>query len=283
MGGTTDCTNVIKPLVSVIANIGYDHVDILGNTLQKIATHKAGIIKPNSETVIFRQEEIMPVIEAKCKEEDNKLHIVENKDITNYSFNNEFQQFDFKGYKNIEVNLKGKVQIYNASQCLETIEIIKQKGYKISEDAIRKGLRTVVHKARMEILSKKPLMIFDGGHNENAIKNLKEDIKQYYNNKKHIYIISILKTKDYENILMQLSEDKDALFFLTSGNNSERYVSKEELYNKAKKYINNKKLLLKDLVEAVDMARNNYKERIIFIVGSFYIYKDIDKMRKKWE
>lgn len=282
LGGITDCTNVIKPLVSIIANIGYDHIDILGNTLQKIATQKAGIIKQNSETVIFRQEEIMPVIEEKCKKENNKLHVIEKQDITNYNFNDEFQQFDFKEYKNIEVNLKGKVQIYNASQCLETIEIIKQKGYKVPEEAIRKGLRTVVHKARMEVLSKNPLMIFDGGHNENAIKNLKENIKQYYNNKKHIYIISILKTKDYENILMQLSEDKDALFFLTSGNDLNRYVSKEELYDKAKKYISENNLFLESLEEAVNIAKEKYKERVIFIIGSFYVYKDIEKMREKW-
>lgn len=283
MGGITDCTNVIEPLVSIIANIGYDHVDILGKTLQEIATQKAGIIKKNSETVILRQEEIMQIIEEKCKNENNKLHIIEKQDLINYKFNDEFQQFDFKKYKNIEINLKGKVQIYNASQCLETIEIIKQKGYKIPEEAIRKGLKTVIHKARMEVLNKNPLIIFDGGHNENAIKNLKENIKQYYNNKKHIYIISILKTKDYENILMQLSEDKEAIFFLTSGNDEKRYVSKEELYNKAKKYINSSNLFLESLEEAVNIAKKNYEERIIFIVGSFYIYKNIDRMRKKWK
>lgn len=283
MGGITDCTNVIEPLVSIIANIGYDHVDILGKTLQEIATQKAGIIKKNSETVILRQEEIMQIIEEKCKNENNKLHIIEKQDLINYKFNDEFQQFDFKKYKNIEINLKGKVQIYNASQCLETIEIIKQKGYKIPEEAIRKGLKTVIHKARMEVLNKNPLIIFDGGHNENAIKNLKENIKQYYNNKKHIYIISILKTKDYENILMQLSEDKEAIFFLTSGKDEKRYVSKEELYNKAKKYINSSNLFLESLEEAVNIAKKNYEERIIFIVGSFYIYKNIDRMRKKWK
>lgn len=283
MGGITDCTNVIEPLVSIIANIGYDHVDILGKTLQEIAIQKAGIIKKNSETVILRQEEIMQIIEEKCKNENNKLHIIEKQDLINYKFNDEFQQFDFKKYKNIEINLKGKVQIYNASQCLETIEIIKQKGYKIPEEAIRKGLKTVIHKARMEVLNKNPLIIFDGGHNENAIKNLKENIKQYYNNKKHIYIISILKTKDYENILMQLSEDKEAIFFLTSGNDEKRYVSKEELYNKAKKYINSSNLFLESLEEAVNIAKKNYEERIIFIVGSFYIYKNIDRMRKKWK
>jgi len=167
------------------------------------------------------------------------------------------------------------MQIYNASQVLECMEVLKQKGYKISEEAIRKGLSTVVHRARMELISEEPLIIFDGGHNENAIKNLKSNIEAYYNENKHVYIISILKTKDYKTIIKELSDDKNAIFFLTNGNNKKTYVSKRALYSVAERYIDNDKLFMEDFETAIDIAKKVYSDRTIFIVGSFYVYKDV--------
>ena len=150
LGGTLDCTNIVNPLVSVITTIGYDHVDILGDTLDKIANQKAGIIKKNSNTVFVNQPEIIDVITEKCKKEDNLLHIINPEDIKNYQFNEYFQEFDYKNYRNIEINLKGKVQTLNAAEVLETINVLKQKGYNIPEEAIRNGLKTVIHRARMD-------------------------------------------------------------------------------------------------------------------------------------
>ena len=165
------------------------------------------------------------------------------------------------------------------------MEILKQKGYKISEEAVRKGLSTVVHRARMELISENPLVIFDGGHNENAIRNLKTNIKEYYNENKHVYIISILKTKDYKTIIKELSEDKNAIFFLTNGNNKKTYVSKQELYRVAEGYIHTDRLFMEDFNTAIDIAKKVYSDRNIFIVGSFYVYKDVVSSKewgKKW-
>ena len=145
----------------------------MGNDILEIAKHKAGIIKENSHTVIARQDEVMKVIEDECKNKNSKLHVIENEDIKNYSYNKDIQKFDYKNYKNIEINLKGKCQTYNAAQALEVIDILKQKEYKISDEAIYNGLKTVVHRARMEVLKKEPLIIFDGGHNENAVKKFR--------------------------------------------------------------------------------------------------------------
>jgi len=275
LGGDVDCTNVADGMISIITNIGLDHVDILGNTIKEIAGHKAGIIKPNQDTVIVNQPEVIDVIKERCKEVNNNLHIVEPAEILDYTNANNYEQFSYKNYKNIYTNLKGKVQIYNASEVLECMEILKEKGYKISEEAIRKGLSTVVHKARMEIISKEPLIIFDGGHNENAVKNLKANIKEYYNDNKHVYIISILKTKDYKTIIKELSEDKNAIFFLTNGNNKKTYVSKKALYRVAERCIHTDKLFMEDFKTAIDIAKKVYSERSIFIVGSFYVYKDV--------
>ncbi len=141
LGGLTDCTNIVNAEIAIIGDIGYDHMDVLGNDILQIAKHKAGIIKRNSDTVIVKQDEIMKVVEDECRNKKSKLHIIEKEDITNYSYNENLQKFDYKNYKNVEINLKGKVQTYNAGEVLETIDILKEKGYKISDDAIYRRIK----------------------------------------------------------------------------------------------------------------------------------------------
>ena len=274
LGGLYDCTNIItKTLVSVITSIGYDHMEILGNTLTEIAYQKAGIIKENSNTVIFEQsEEITNVFIEECKKKKNKLHVITNNDISNYSFDNNLQYFKYKDMDNLCINLKGKMQIENASLCLESIKILQEEGYVISEESIKRGLSTVIHKGRMETLNNKPLIIYDGAHNEPAIKNLQKIIEMYYNNVPRTYIISILKRKNYEKMLQLLAEDKESIFILTSGNDEERYTSSDELYKTAIKYKEKNKIFTKKLEDAIEGVMNNKTNTANFVVGSFYTY-----------
>ena len=281
LGGTTDCTNIADSIVSIISNIGYDHVDILGNSIEYIAGHKAGIIKQNSDTVFFKQSEnINLVIRKECELKNSKLHIIEDSQIENYMQEKDLQKFDYKNYKNVEINLKGKKQTNNAAEVLECINILKEKGFEISEKAIYQGLKTVIHKARLEKLSDNPLIIFDGGHNENAINNLKENINNYFSNYKKTYIISILKTKDYKTIIKNICQDENSVYIFTSGNDKKRYVSKEKLYKEAKKYLNKSNIYKKELIDAVQISIKNYKDNAILIVGSFYVYKTVCEVLK---
>lgn len=281
LGGTTDCTNIVDSMVSIIGNIGYDHVDILGNTIEKIATHKSGIIKNNSDTVFVKQEEsVNSIIENTCKEKNTTLHIINTDEIQNYSYTLDLQKFDYKEYKNVEINLKGKAQINNAAEVLECIDILKNKGYKIPKEAIYNGLKTVVHKARLETLSKDPVIIFDGGHNENAINNLRQNVEQYFSENKKVYIISLLKTKDYKTIIKNICKEKDSIFIFTSGNDKKRYVSKERLYKEAKKYLNDVNMYKYELKDAINICKKAYNNRIILIVGSFYVYKTVCEVLK---
>ena len=281
LGGTYDCTNIIHPLVSVITSIGYDHIDILGDTLEEIAGQKAGIIKPNSETVCVYQPEVINVFKTKCEKENNKLHIVHKDKITNYSYNNSLQKFHYKEYKNIEINLKGKIQANNTAECLETIDILKNKGFQFPENGIRKALKNVVHRARMEKIYDNPTIIFDGGHNENAIKNFKQNLEQYYKNDKKIYIISILQTKDHNTIIEELSSDKDAIFYFTNGVADKPYVPAEYLAEEAKKYINKDQIFIKDIDDALNEVIHKYKDRTVFVIGSFYVYKKVIEILKR--
>ena len=274
LGGLYDCTNIIsKSLVSIITSIGYDHMHILGNTLPEIAYQKAGIIKENSNTVIFESiPEVDNVFINQCKNKNNTLHIIKNSDLSNYSFDNKFQYFDYKDIKNLKINLKGKIQIKNASLCIETIKILNKLGYNINEESIKNGLQTVIHKGRMEKLNDNPIIVFDGAHNEAAIENLKEMVKMYYSNHKRVYIISILKTKDYKKMLKILAEDDSAIFILTSGDNSSKFLTSDELYDCIKEYVLMQRLYKKDLEDAITDVMISSANTVNFVVGSFYVY-----------
>lgn len=277
LGGLYDCTNIItKPLVSVITSIGYDHTKILGDTLTEIAHQKAGIIKENSHTVIFEQEaDINEVFINECKKKNNNLHIVNNSDISNYSFDEEFQYFTYKALKNLSINLKGKMQIKNASICIEVINTLNKLGYRVNEKNILEGLKTVIHKGRMEQLSSSSKIIFDGAHNEPAISNLLDMVDMYYPKLKRVYIISILKRKDYRKMLKLLSEDENATFVVTSGNDSDRYTSKEELYDCMKNFVKPDKIYKKELEVALHDALNSNDDTVNFVVGSLYTYSTV--------
>lgn len=283
LGGLYDCTNIIKePIVSVITSIGYDHMNILGNTLQEIAYQKAGIIKKNSDTVIFEQTpEIDDIFINECKIKNNNIHIVKKMDISNYKFDNKYQYFDYKEMKNLSINLKGKVQVKNASLCVEVMRVLNKYGYKVEMENIQKGLTNVIHKGRMEELNINPTIVYDGAHNESAIINLKDMVKMYYNKLQRVYIISILNRKDYKKILELLSEDSNAIFVLTSGNDEERYTSKEKLFEYMKKFVEIDKLYKKDLKGAILDAMNSNNNNVNLIIGSFYTYSTVvDEIKK---
>lgn len=283
LGGLYDCTNIVNPIVSIITSIGYDHMHILGNTLVEIAEQKAGIIKENSETIFALSDEknVNDKIKETCINKNNKLHIVQKQDIKNYSYNQEFQKFDYKNYKDIVINLKGEKQLLNSSIVIECVEILRGKLYEISDEALRIGLKTVVHKGRFETIGENPLMIFDGAHNKPAIKNFIKSCDMYYKNQNKVYIISILKTKDYNMILKELLEDEKSVFIFTDGNNKEIYVPKEELLETVKEYTNNKNLYIQDLENAIDFVKEKYVNDVIFFVGSFYIYETVTKKLKE--
>lgn len=285
LGGLYDCTNIVDSIISAFGSISFDHVSILGNSLSEIAVQKAGIIKPNSNTVIFNQDsDVIDVIKRTCIDKNSTLHLLEQNDISNYSVNGTNQIFDFKDYKNIEINLIGLKQLENTSVVLECFEILKNNyGFNISDDSIRSSLKSIKHPARFEQLSKTPNIIFDGAHNENAMRNLVNSINTYYSNsKKKCFIFSILTTKKYKAVLEELKPiiDKyDCSLIFTSGvSNETPYVSKEELLKTALELeFDSSKLRIQDFYTSIN-SLNNYQDYDIFIIGSFYVYNDVVRL-----
>ena len=302
LGGMYDCTNIIDSSISVFGSISIDHTNILGNSIEEITNQKAGIIKQNCETVMFEQNTVTPIIKKVCNSKNNLLHVIKKSDISNININNHidlkninskndntskdmcnnkkmlnttkfnfYQNFDYKSFKNIKLNLLGKKQIENASVALETIEILKKQNFEIAENNIKSALCSITHPARFEVLSNNPKIIFDGAHNENAIDNFIETVKTYFESTSSIsFIVSIIKNKDYKTILDKLcSNFRNSKIILTDGTKEEKYLSKETLYDFAKKYSNYCDIKTDDFENAV----KNTNSEINFIVGSFYTYK----------
>ena len=285
MGGLYDCTNIVNPIASIITSIGMDHMNILGNTIEEIAVQKAGIIKPNSNTIFFEHENknVNQIIKEKCLSEGNNLRLIKKKNISNYSYTANNQIFDYistkkNEYKKIKINLKGKVQINNASVVIEAIELLNSYGYKISRKSIRRGINSVIHKARFEIINKKPLIIYEGGHNEQAVELFLKNIQMYYPNKSVNIIFQILDTKDYKRVLDILAKKKWHII-CTGGinreNDTHHYVDKEELFRYYKGN-DKEKMELKDAIKSIDG-----KYDVNVVLGSFYTYADVIKEVKR--
>ena len=277
LGGLYDCTNVITcPLVSIITSIGYDHMNLLGDTLPKIAFQKAGIVKPNSSTVIFEQTpDVDEVFAKECSKKENQLHIVREKNVSNYRYDSDLQYFDYGEMKDIAVNLKGMVQIKNASICIEAMKILRDDGYEVSDESIREGLKTVIHKARMEKLSDKPFIVYDGAHNTPAMENLQSVVAMYYSDFDRVYIVSILKSKDYRKMLKILASDKEGKFIFTSGNDAERYVNGNILCECMKEYVGEDRTCTMTLEDAIISTKGSDENTVNLVVGSFYVYGDV--------
>lgn len=282
LGGRYDCTNIVDSIISVFGSISLDHTSILGNSLKEIAIQKAGIIKTNNDTVIFNQDiDIIEIIKDTCMSKNSTLHLLSKNDISNYHTNGTNQIFNFKNYSDIEINLIGIKQIENASVVLECLEILKTKyNFSISDKVIHNSMKTIKHPGRFEQICKFPNIIFDGAHNENAMKNLVNSINTYYtNNRKKCFIFSILTTKNYKAVLKQLKDvtnSHDCNFIFTSGiSNETPYVSKEELYKTSLELgFNENKIRTMDFKEAISYSLNNFSNCDIFIIGSFYVYND---------
>ena len=199
MGGALDSTNVIEvPEVAVITNIGLDHTDVLGDTVEKIAETKSGIFKDNGHAVVYRSTpSVEAVYERICKEKNVTLHKADFDSLKLKRHDLFGQVFDCGSRKDLELPLLGDHQLHNASVVLSVIDALIAQGWTITEDNIRQGLRDVSWPGRFDIVSRDPLFIIDGGHNPQCIEALVKNIQDYLQDRKVIALTGVLADKDY--------------------------------------------------------------------------------------
>ena len=202
MGGAFDATNVIEvPEVAVITNIGLDHTDFLGNTLEEIAATKAGIFKDGGNAVIYRGTEgVEKVFEDICAQRNVSLKKADFDGLNLISHGLEGQCFDCGDRKALQLPLLGIHQLKNAAVVLSIMDTMIAKGWNITEENIRQGMRLVTWPGRFDIVGREPLFIIDGGHNPQCIEALVVNIRDYLTDKKVIALTGVLADKDYADM-----------------------------------------------------------------------------------
>lgn len=255
MGGLLDATNIIEnTAVAVITSIGMDHMKFLGNTPEKIAAQKAGIIKPGVPVVSAGQTEAAgKVIRDRAAALNCSLTVAEPSRITSVKYGLERQRFSFGGFSGLEISLAGKYQVENGALAVETLKILGNRGFSVSEEKLRQGLRQTVWPGRFTLAGKKPYFIVDGAHNEDGAKRLAESLEFYFTNKRIIYIMGVLKDKEYEKMIGLTCSLADQIITVTPPENP-RALSAYELAREAAK-VHPAVTAVDSLEEAVETAR----------------------------
>lgn len=283
LGGRLDSTNIITPILSIITNIGLDHVQMLGNTLPLIAAEKAGIIKQNVPVVIGeRHNETEIVFLEKAKQENAPILFAENANwVTDFDYQNHLLHVDVESKRNGErkqfkLDLNGVYQRKNLITVLAAVECLRQLDFFITDDALHNALQHVkqltgLH-GRWQVLENKPTLIADVAHNEDGMKQLLQQLEYCTFNHLH-FITGMVKDKDVATVLSLLP--KYATYYFTNANipralpaSDLRLLAHEqgldgEIYN--------------NVNDAIDAAKNNaHKNDLILVAGSVFLVGEIN-------
>lgn len=284
MGGRLDSTNVIIPEVSVITNIGFDHMQFLGNTLPLIAGEKAGIIKPNVPVVISqKQHETFSVFRKKAEETHAPIYFAEDfikvkRSGLNSSGKRSFEISDEGNEYAIEIDLHGNYQEKNLAGILQTIKILKLLKWKIGDAAVKNGLSKIVSntglKGRWQILGENPFIVCDTGHNEDGIRLIVEQINEL-DFERLFMVIGMVNDKDISKVLSILPKNAWYIFCQAT---IPRAMDAEELAKKAFE-AGLKGEIIRDVNLAIEKAENlASKEDLIFIGGSTFVVAEINDL-----
>ncbi len=282
LGGRLDSTNIIIPDVSVITNIGWDHMNILGNTLEEIAFEKAGIIKENIPVVIGETlSETWPVFEKVASEKKAPLFLASQKrHATDWKWEKhelivEVVEEHHTDHKIYQLDLPGIYQTKNLLTVLETCFQLQQKGWKIDDAIIQKGLRetkklTGLH-GRWETIHNSPQLVVDVAHNVEGMKQLVQQIEVTEHNELHI-IVGMVKDKDVDNVLRLLP--KNARYYFTKAQ-IPRALPEDELEVKAKRLGLEGKSYSNIDFALLSAAQKAHKKDLIIVCGSVFLVGEI--------
>ena len=275
MGGEFDATNVIgAPEAAVLCNIGLDHTEVLGDTLEKIAATKSGIIKSGCDAVLYRPTPgVEAVVEQRCSEVGAALHKVDFAGLHLRSRSLEGQIFDFGGLTGLHLPLLGEHQLHNAAVALTTLSVLQKRGWKITEDDIRQGFACVVWPGRFQIIGREPLFLIDGGHNPQCIQALAQNITDYLPGRPLTILTGVLGDKDYHCMYRSVADH--AAEFITVTPDNPRALTAQELAGYLSSF--GKPVTACDTVdEGVRLAIDHAgKSGTVLCYGSLYLLGDV--------
>ncbi|MFT4146283.1 MAG: folylpolyglutamate synthase/dihydrofolate synthase family protein [Mobilitalea sp.] len=268
LGGRLDATNVFtKPLCCVITSISLDHMEFLGDTLDKIAKEKAGIIKKGTSVITGNtRKEVLNVLEETCKEKEAELVLASPLETDKVNYLSDRTTFVYL-QEEYTIHMLGEYQVSNAVLAIQTVLHLCNLGIPIRQEAIKTGLLGAHWSGRFELLRKEPLFIIDGAHNADAALQLKNTIERYFKDKRLIYILGVLADKDYHSILSLTASLADIIYTITPKNI--RGLASAQLAIEAKKYCKGLVFDADNVENAVKLAYENAeREDVILAFGS---------------
>ena len=281
LGGRLDCTNIITPDLSIITNISFDHTALLGNTLEQIASEKAGIIKPGVPVIIGEKNpETVPVFVQKAKECQSPLYFAEEEQPVlagrrcRVRGKRDGWRFKTKNYGTVEDELGGLAQEKNATTVLCAIDRLREKGYAIPVKAVREGFATVIEttglQGRWQIIQTHPKIILDTGHNVGGMEYIVQQLQSEKYRRLHC-VIGMVNDKDVSSVLKLLP--KKATYYFTQASVA-RALNAGELARQARE-TGLEGASFSSVKEALDMAANNAAtDDLIFVGGSTFVVAD---------
>ncbi len=270
LGGRLDATNVIAaPEAAVLMNIGLDHTAVLGDTVEQIAAEKAGILKPGCDAVAYQQQEsVLEVFRQKARELGARLQIADFSQLKPEFDSLEGQSFTYKGQP-YALSLLGDHQLRNAAVVLETVEVLRRRGWQLSPEAVEHGLYATVWPARFELVSEEPPFIVDGGHNPQCARSVAANLLRYFPHTRRVLLVGVLGDKDYPALFDILNDAADAWVCVTP--NSDRALPAAELGAFLERY-GKPVTVCSDIPEGVETAREQAGEDgMACAVGSLYM------------
>lgn len=233
LGGRLDSTNVIgAPEAAVITHLALEHTEVLGDTLEKIAAEKAGIIKPGADVVLAAQStEAETVVRQVCQDRGCALRVTDPAAETLRGCGLAGQTLDYRERKDLRLRLLGDYQYQNVSVVLDTVDVLRERrGYVIPETAVEQGLAEVSWPGRFEVLQKEPLVLVDGAHNPDGVSELVKCLSAYLPGKKITFVMGVMADKDYADMIRMMQPFAKEFVAVTP--QSERALPAEELRSK---------------------------------------------------
>lgn len=274
IGGTLDCTNVVMPLVSAVTNVSYDHMNILGDTLDEIWDNKLGIAKQNVPFITHENEVFFDKITQTCASVGAPLLWVYKKDIKNVIITPYSTTFDYQQYHNLTLQLLGEHQTENAAIAIKIIHTLR-KHYSISDDAIIAGLEDAHWPGRLELVSKTPLMFIDGAHNVGGITRLKEFIIATKTNVPIRLVFAVSANKEKDKMIALLDPVVDEIIFTHFA-----YKRSDEAIHLFELSHHPNKKIIDDLDTIINLCyQDNYT--VTFFCGSLYFISEIRNRFKR--
>ncbi|WP_079479512.1 bifunctional folylpolyglutamate synthase/dihydrofolate synthase [Halobacillus salinus] len=280
LGGLYDSTNILSPILTIITNIGKDHMNILGSTYAQIAREKAGIIKPGIPVITAaKQEESIQIIREKAAQEKSDFYINgEDFHTVHLESSDEGEVFEFHNDRFISEPLLSRMmgahQVDNAALAIQAMEVLQGLGYSFQREYYRSAIRATHWPARFEKVQEEPLVILDGAHNEEGTRALVETVKEHYSNKRVTLLYSALEDKPVQAMLTMLSEVVDCAFMTSF--NFPRALSAEQLQQLSPV---KRTEAIDSYQEAVTTSLSQMEDdELLLVTGSLYFLSEIRKI-----